>query len=296
MSWLDDPQKLEIIIWDVQHGNAIYMKTPNGKHFCFDIGSGSFGSGQTFSPLAYLSNKWDVTKLDYLVISHPHADHISDIETLFEKSMKPHVLLRPKELSEEFIREANQNQFADIIDRYLELSGDYDSDVLWENNPRNPENNGGVKIESYSQREVGLNNLNNYSFVSVISFGNQKVIIPGDIETCGWNELLKQEDFANMIQGTTILVASHHGRESGFCSDIFDYFTPEITVISDGSAGDTSATSRYSYYSSGAKIRNRKTERETERYVLTTRQDYVIYIVIEYDSFWDSTNRAIIAG
>jgi len=289
-------EKLEIIIWDVQHGNAIYMKTPNNTHICFDIGSGSFGSGQTFSPLAYLKEKWNVGKLDYLVISHPHADHISDITTLFNEQMKPRVLTRPKELSEEFIRKANQNKFSEIIDLYLELDKDYSSDVLWENNPRNPTNNGGVYIENFSQRKAGLANINNYSFVSVISFSGQKIIIPGDIETEGWNTLLDKEEFVKAIKGTTIFVASHHGRESGLSKDLFEYFTPDITIISDGVYSDTSATNRYYNYSNGTKVKSRRTGEEKTRYVLTTRNDYVIYIAIEYDPIYKITNRIVTIG
>ena len=289
-------EKLKIIIWDVQHGNAIYMKTPNGTHICFDIGSGSFGSGQTFSPLAYLKREWNVKKLDYLVISHPHADHISDIQTLFNKEMKPRVLARPKDLSEDFIRESNQNKFTEIIDLYLRLDEDYSSDVPWENNPRNPIKNGGVYIRNFSQRKAGMDNINNYSFVSVISFGDQKIIIPGDIETVGWNALLEKEEFLKAIENTTILIASHHGRESGFSKNIFEYFRPDITIISDGKYNDTSATERYNYYSKGAKVKSRSSEEEKTRYVLTTRNDYAIYIGIEYDAFYGTTNRIITIG
>ena len=37
MNW-NNQNALEIIIWDVQHGNAILIKTPNGKNIIQDIG------------------------------------------------------------------------------------------------------------------------------------------------------------------------------------------------------------------------------------------------------------------
>ena len=273
---MDD--KLEVIIWDVQHGNAIYINTPNGTRIFFDIGTGSYEEEETFSPLNYLKYKRDVKRIDYLSISHPHADHISDIKTLFDENMKPQFLLKPTGLSEEFIREANQNQFSEIIDLYLELVKDYSFDVSWDDNPRNPKNNGGVKIHPFSQGEKGMDNLNNYSIVAVVEYEGEKIIIPGDIETVGWKVLLEKEDFKESINGTTILVASHHGRESGFCKEIFEYFRPDIVVISDGRFSDTSATDRYSYYAKGAKVRSRSTNEENKRYVLTTRNDGAIYI------------------
>ena len=48
---------LKVIMWDVQQGNAIYMKTPNGRNIMFDIGTGSYENGREFSPLRHLKNQ-----------------------------------------------------------------------------------------------------------------------------------------------------------------------------------------------------------------------------------------------
>ena len=44
---------LQIIVWDVQHGSAAYIKTPNNKYMAIDLGAGE-ASNRGFSPLAYL--------------------------------------------------------------------------------------------------------------------------------------------------------------------------------------------------------------------------------------------------
>ena len=36
-------------------------------------------------------------------------------------------------------------------------------------------------------------------------------------------------DFFSAIAGTTIFVASHHGREAGFYREVFKYFAPDVT-------------------------------------------------------------------
>jgi len=273
--------RLELIVWDVQHGNAIYMNTPNGTTVFFDIGNGSYGGGQTFSPLKYLKHKGGVKKIDYLVISHPHADHISDIKTMFDEELKPRVLNRPKGLEEEFIRTSNQDEFEELMDLYLKLDKTYTLPVPDEENPAKPDNNGGVIISTHSQKEKGNDNLNNYSVVSIAEFENEKIIIPGDIESVGWKALLEKENFKNAIKNATLLVASHHGREAGFCKEIFDYFKPDAIIISDGRFSDTSASDRYYHYSKGTKVKSRSTNEEKERFVLTTRKDEAIYIGIE---------------
>jgi competence protein ComEC len=48
---------VEIIIWDVQHGSAAYIKSPNGKHIVVDAGLGSYeNSDKSFSPLPSMEN------------------------------------------------------------------------------------------------------------------------------------------------------------------------------------------------------------------------------------------------
>lgn len=273
---------LEIVVWDVQHGNAIYMKTPNGKHFMFDIGTGSYEQGKEFSPLKQLKYKYRVNRLDYLVISHPHADHISDINNLFDLSLKPEVLHRPKNIDPDIIKGSNQSQYSDLVNRYLELDRSYTASIAggWLD-PSNPSNYGEVQIDFFSQRESGTQNLNNYSIVTVVKYSCEKIIIPGDIEEAGWKVLLERQDFQQAIIGTTVFVASHHGREAGYHSDIFNYFKPNLVIVSDGPSTDTSVTGRYKNHAQGRVVKSRTAGHNTgyaKRYVLTTRKDGVIHI------------------
>lgn len=92
---------------------------------------------------------------------------------------------------------------------------------------------------------VPTDNLNNHSAVTVITCADLKLLIPGDNEPPSWNELLAKPDFVEAIGDTDILLAPHHGRESGFSPALFDHTQPRLTVISDGRFGDTSATARY---------------------------------------------------
>jgi competence protein ComEC len=110
-----------------------------------------------------------------------------------------------------------------------------------------------------------------------------KVVInfPGDIEPAAWLSLLTNQNFISVINGVDILVASHHGKESGSCGDVFQYFTPSLAVISDGRFVDTSATSRYSEKSNGWTIHHRDNSRTSEkRKCVTTRSDGHIDIEI----------------
>jgi competence protein ComEC len=71
-------------------------------------------------------------------------------------------------------------------------------------------------------------NINNHSIVTVITYADVKVILCGDNEPDSWQELIIQKDFIKAISGTDILLAPHHGRDSGFYSDLFCYFKPKL--------------------------------------------------------------------
>jgi competence protein ComEC len=268
---------LKIIIWDVQHGSSSYIKTPSGKHIVIDLGTGSNKQTQ-FSPLLYLKRNYNVSKLDKVVITHPHTDHIDDIFNFDELS--PEILHRPKHLKAEDIRGANQERDRNKVDKYLEISEKYSSPVLTEGDPDVAENNGGVNLYSFCPTGCDTSNINNHSIVTVIEYLGLKVLIPGDNQTESWEELLKRTDFVQAITGVNILVASHHGRENGYCNALFDHFTPELVIISDGKATTTNISSKYYEKAKGWIVNKRGGGQSEKRYCLTTRSDGCIDISI----------------
>lgn len=269
---------LEMVFWDVQHGNATYIRTPSQKHIVLDLGVGSYGSGGQFSPLKLLKNEFNIQRLDGVIITHPHADHISDIQNF--DALNPRVLWRPKHLTEDDIRNANRSEDKEVIDKYIEINSSYSYPVKPEKNPMNPKNNGGVKFLGFIDKSNSKNNINNHGLVVVVEYLGIKVLLPGDIEPPAWRALLENDKFLSAIKGVDILVASHHGRDSGFYNDIFNHFTPKLTIISDGRFCDTSATSRYSQKTSGWMVTSRKSKTSKERKCVTTRNDGVIVVSI----------------
>jgi len=103
------------------------------------------------------------------------------------------------------------------------------------------------------------------------------MIIPGDNEPPSWNELLERKDFLDAIKGTDILVAPHHGRYSGYSSELFKHINPRLTIISDGRFCDKSATDRYAKRTRGWTVHKRSGGKE-ERKCVTTRSNGVIDI------------------
>lgn len=270
---------LKLVVWDVQHGSAAYLKTPNGKHITVDLGTGSFKSKERdFSPLRHLKTRWSVAQLDYVIITHPHLDHIDDI--LNFDLLSPRVLSRPRHLTADDVWANNRNADRDIrqkVEKYLELNQRYSEPIPQGYDISDPANYGGVDIRVFTPTMSPTSNINNHSLVVVISFENCKVLLPGDNEPPSWTELLDRSNFREAIAGTDVLIAPHHGRDSGFHRDLFNHISPLLTVISDGRFLDTSATDRYRAVTREWTVHRRNGSDEKRRCV-STRNDGVVEI------------------
>jgi len=262
-----------VMFWDVQHGHATYIKTPNNRHIVVDLGTGDYsGKNMEFSPLKYLHTNYGVQSIDYVVITHPHLDHIDDI--LNFDLLKPKVLNRPKQITNEELLEGVQEKDRKKIEKYCEINTRYNSPISSEsvNNTSKPENWGDLKISTFTPTTCNHNNINNHSIVVVIEFAKMKIVIPGDNEKCSFDELLARQSFKDAIKNADILLAPHHGRESGYNLDFVNEVNPRLTIVSDGSYCDTSANGRYSAKSRGWTV-HKKSGKSEIRKCLTTNSD-----------------------
>jgi competence protein ComEC len=119
-------------------------------------------------------------------------------------------------------------------------------------------------------------NLNDLRLAAFVHYGNHTILYGGDLEEKGWELLLSKDYFIDWLKISDVFIASHHGRESGFSSKIFEYCKPKLTIIYDGRFSDTSATDRYVSVTSGMKIKNKDVSEY--RKVITTRNDGHIFL------------------
>jgi competence protein ComEC len=262
---------LEIYIWNVLHGLAVTIVTPNRKLVAYDA-----GRSEAFSPLGYLKSRgWE--RLDYFFLSHPHADHLRDIESLV--ALAPRTIWRPRP-PEQQIREAAHGVVEEkIVDRY---ERELDQRYIWPatEDPQDPVWGGGTYFRIFEPPVHA--NINNMSLVVFVCYGEFCVLLSGDLEKEGWLALLGDDDFKSYLMRTTVLLAPHHGREAGVCREGFQYLSPRLCVISDGHHSATSA-GVYSELASGARVT--KNGLVYERRALSTRKDGHVAIRASQTSF-----------
>ena len=261
---------LELVVWNVQHGSAVYAKMPNGQHIAIDLGA-SGENGSVFSPLQTLRFTRGLQRLDGLIITHPHRDHLDDIFSL--QYLPATILHTTWHLTDHEILAGNQAEDSAIINSYLNLRNGCSFPAPVEKQVVRGEDFLTAGFQIFCPTKASRKNLNDHSLVVVISYAGLKVVIPGDNEPTSWRELLEDPAFRVAVLDADILVASHHGRESGYCSELFDTLgEPRLVVVSDGEFCDTSATTRYSARARGWRVFDPFGDSET-RYCVTTRND-----------------------
>lgn len=268
---------LDIVVYNVERGNAIWVSLPDGKNLMFDIGRRG-----DFSPLWDMWGK-GVRYLDGLVITHPHTDHFDDIHS-FNKYFGMDGIsyfIRPAHLDYGDIYNGNNNK--ELVNEYWKLNASFkdyigsNSYITWDI--------GGAHLDIFRPHAFSASNLNNHSLVTFISYNGIKVLIPGDCEKPAWNELLESTSFQKVVYGTRLLVAPHHGLESGYSSALMSEIKPDICVISEGRVTDTDICSYYSSKCIGHQVTIKDGIEEVRR-TITTRNDGNVYIRISGNPYW----------
>jgi competence protein ComEC len=86
--------ELKICFLDVGHGDCSYIELPNGAKMMIDCGCGKYNwpskllkysKKNGITGLTSIPNQSYKYGLDNLVITHPHCDHIGDIEAIHDE-------------------------------------------------------------------------------------------------------------------------------------------------------------------------------------------------------------------
>ncbi len=218
---------IDVWIFDVGRGFCAAIRSPNG-HLCLV----DCGCSDDFSPVKWLSGKqWTPRKgyaLTKFIVTHPHIDHISDIENLTQH-LEPSMILRRTNLSWDKVTSSGSGE-TDIMSHYVShyMPPEYDHTVpdtempAWGNGftlmSRRLGETKAVEVSATDSAYV-----NNSSFVTVLKYLNFCIVFPGDIQSEGMAALLEQSQGLRSVisGGVDFYITPHHGHASGFSSDWF---------------------------------------------------------------------------
>ena len=213
-----------------------------------------------------------------LVISNYDQDHISNLPTL-KSEYRILTLLRNKSISVDELRnkKTESGPLTDAMKVLLDMMSSYTAKASQEDIEAEGLKLSGVFHNSFSD----FDDTNNCSVVSFLDMWGCRIAIPGDIEEAGWQKLLQKSDFCKELQKVDIFMASHHGRDNGYCEEVFRkdgrrLCSPRIIIMSDGPMKHATQNTwnKYAQWVVGSGANGRK--------ILTTRNDGDI--TIEADS------------
>jgi len=226
----------------------------------WDCGSSDSNRPSTFLPSS------GVTNIDYFLVTNYDEDHISDLPNL-RNQLNITSLFRNKSIDSTKLRQLKltSGPISAAMTSMLNMVDSYTGGPLAPP-PDFPNVSKAIFYNDYGQH---FNDTNNISMVTFLQCGSTKFIIPGDLEISGWKGLLSNPSFANELKGVDVFLASHHGRENGYCADVFKHCKPDVFVFSDSNIKHATQemANTYAEHASGITF-NGKT-----RYVLTTRND-----------------------
>jgi beta-lactamase superfamily II metal-dependent hydrolase len=285
---------MDLWVFDVGRGLCVAVKSPNGYLCVIDC-----GCSDDFSPIEWLATQeWTRHKnfkLAKLIITHPHVDHIADIENV-TRYLKPFMILRRKDLNWKKVTSGGSDQTASMR-HYVQtyMPPEYNAEVKEENKPNWGD---GFLLSSYSlderkAAEISATDsayVNNTSFVTILKYKAYCFVLNGDIESEGMAALLQQNHNLRsaVSSGVDFYLTPHHGHASGFSIDWFKQagLTNVMNIASerrkrqekDGS--QTEVDGRYSQdpFCGGNNLEGRR--------LISTKGDGHIYIQIADDGKW----------
>ena len=203
--------KMKVHFLDLGQGDSILVQSPNGKNLLVDGSTKDAGK----EVVAYLKSH-DVEKLDYVVATHPDADHIGGLISVlnsvsiknFVDSGKVHTSQTYEEMLQ-LILDKNIPFIVPNIEDTIPLDDDLDITVL------------NVGEESDDNNEA--------SIVLKITYGEVSFLLMGDADIRIEKEILERSNVKS-----TVLKAGHHGSDTSSSEDFIQAVKPEVTILSYG--------------------------------------------------------------
>lgn len=213
-------ETLRILMLDVGQGDAILVQTPGGEAVLIDGGSTSrtqIGKYILTPALRYCG----IGKLDYAVVTHMDADHISGVEELLDASYPIRYLLLPagqKDRDMEKLEKKAENAGTQVV--YMERG-----DAVQFPDVRMQCLHPFINFETEDRNAASL--------VFHLQYGSFDALFTGDLEKSGEEALCQ---YLDRIEKRTweVLKVAHHGSKYSTGQAFLHRVTPAAALVSVG--------------------------------------------------------------
>lgn len=212
---------LQIHFIDVGQADSILIKQDN-NYMLIDGGNNEDGD----MLVKYLKEQ-GVEKLDYIIATHPHEDHIGGLDDVLNEFDTDLVLMPDKITTTKTFED-----FLLAIKNRQDIKNKNGENVTLKKVPKLEEkyNLGNASFVIYAPNSSSYDELNNYSIVIKLSFGNNAFLFTGDAEKLSEKEMLDK----NYDLKADVLKIGHHGSSTSTSDEFLEAVSPKYAVLSVG--------------------------------------------------------------
>lgn len=233
-----DPARLDCSFLSVGHGCAVVLELPSGQTMLYD--AGQFGSpvSGTRSIAGFLWSR-GITHLDAVVLSHGDIDHYNALPGLLKRFSVGAIYVSP-------LMWQQQNPALAVLQEAIRRSGVPLREIRAGDRLLGGED---CLIEVlHPARRAGLGNDNANSIVLRIEYRGHQILLTGDLESPGLDELLAGEP-----TDCDVLLAPHHGSRVSNPPGLAAWSRPEWVIISGSRRWDP-APVEAAYRAAGSRV------------------------------------------
>lgn len=212
---------LEVYFFDVGQGDSELIRLPGGENILIDAGTSS-----TEDELVGELRSLGAETLDLVVATHPHADHIGGMAAVMDAFDVRQVVMPRISESDTPTTKTYENLLQSIADKGLTIMPAEPGDELL--------SSGGAVLTVLAPNGEDYGDLNNYSVVLRLTYGEDSFLFTGDAEEASEEEMLSLD----WPLTATVLKCGHHGSETSTSPSFLDAVSPQYAVISCGVDND----------------------------------------------------------
>ena len=215
---------LHVTVLDIGQGDAILVEAPDGTTVLVDGGPDpELTLRRMGATLPFFTRR-----IDLLVLSHPHQDHVAGLVEVLDRFRVGAVL----HAGIDFHNAAYERLLTDAADagvpvallragQVLELGGDARARILF-------------PTEADAEAPLPEGDINNGSVVMLVEHGGFSALLTGDAEAPIESALIARD----LVGPVDMLKVGHHGSNSSTTPAFVDATRPAIAVISSGEGNE----------------------------------------------------------